>query len=882
MFKLDKSEYIEDISSTGHIYSHNSGGKLVYIENNDENRVFSIAFRTFAENDKGTAHIVEHCVLCGSENFNIKDPFNILDKGSIHTYLNAMTYEDKTVYPVGSTNEKDFKAMMRVYCDAVFNPLMYKNEGIFRQEGWHSNGSELNGVVLNEMKGVYSDSSVILEEAINEKLFKGTPYSYDSGGCPDCITNLSYKEFLEFHSKNYHPSNAIIYIYGKLDINEYLDILDNEFIGKYEYRENVFTPPVFKPDYSDTILFEPTADKNILQALYYTGNVDDFAKCIMLDILCDLFFNIEGAYIKDQIKDLGEQVSASFSDSSYFTSFNIEITGSDQINLNEFKIKLNEAFKTAAIDDYKLQGVINSYKFYFKEEDFGYKPKGLFYNTLLLRAFMYNNYTFEPLKINKLFEDIKSIDIKELINTYFINKGCYGILVNTPKEPIKADVCEKNNECVEKYQAQQDNPEEIAKINISKVSDISKDPFMLDYEVYEDNIFVPLKGDVTYIDVMFDTSVIPKKYLPALGIWQNIIDNYSIEYSNDIDYYLGGFGTGLKTIPHKNTYHPYMTVKIKVLNENVDKAIELFNKVISQTANNIERLEELVNEQKQLVINRYISSGQIRGYVKSLSVISEEYNYIDCVAGTGLYRYIVNTDLEQIQEDINYVNTLLFNKKGVSYCVCGNKFIDSSYITGNIPEFQPKHYKYGLGKKESIAVKSNINYNCMSFLMECRHGSYKALQQMLTREYMWDKVRLEGGAYGGSCRFADGRRCIMYSYRDPQLNKTYDVFNNIGNYIMMPKSQEEIDRFILGAINETDAPVKNNLLNSIAFRRHLVGAEMHKLYQRREELLSTTPQDIVTIGEKINSHIANASVCTVGKKEDIQNNIDILEDYFEI
>ncbi|MGN1319123.1 MAG: insulinase family protein [Lachnospirales bacterium] len=882
MFTLDKKEYIDDISSTGYIYTHHSGGKLVFIENDDENRVFSIAFRTMPENNKGTAHIVEHCVLCGSENFSIKDPFNILDKGSIHTYLNAMTYTDKTVYPIGSTNEKDFKAMMRVYCDAVFRPLMYKNEGIFRQEGWHSNGSELNGVVLNEMKGVYSESSVRLESAIIKKLFKDTPYSYDSGGKPEDIPDLAYEEFLAFHKKNYHPSNAIIYIYGKININEYMEILDKEFIGEYDFKENKFEAPVFKPDYSDTILFEPAADKNVLQAIYYTGDVLDFSKCLMFDILCDLFFNIEGAYIKNQIKDLGEQVSASFSDSSYFTNFNIEISGSEQINLNEFKIKLNEAFKTAVVDEYKLQGVINSYKFYFKEEDFGYKPRGLFYNTLLLRSFIYNNYSFEPLRINKLFEDIKTIDIKELINNYFINKGCYGILVNTPKEETTPKIPKKNNECVEKYQSQEDNPEEIAKINISKVYDIPKDPRIIDYKVYDNNLFIPNKNDVTYIDIMFDTSVIPKKYLPTLGIWQSIIDNYSIEYSNDIDYYLGGFNTALKTIPHKNTYHPYMTIKIKVLNENIDKSIDLFKKVIAQSADNFERLEELVNEHKQLIISRYISAGHIKGYVKSLAAISEEYNYADLVAGTGLYNYIINTDLEQIQQDINYIITLLFNKKGVTYCVCGNNFIKEDILLNELESFEAKHYKYGLGKEESIAVKSNINYNTMSFLMECKHGSYRVLQQMLTREYMWDKIRLEGGAYGGGCRFIDGRRCYMYSYRDPQLEKTYEVFKNIGNYAQTLKSQSDIDRFILGAINEADAPLKNNVLNSLVFRRHITEVKEEYLYRRRYELLSTTPEDIVKIGEKINNHILKSSLCTIGKKEDIEKNINLLGSYFEM
>ncbi len=882
MFTSEKSEILEDINSVCHLYTHHTGCKLIYVENKDTNRVFSISFRTMPEDHKGTAHIVEHCVLCGSENYKIKDPFNILDKGSLHTYLNAMTYTDKTIYPIGSTNEKDFKAMLRVYCDAVFNPLMYKNEGIFRQEGWHSDGEKLNGVVLNEMKGVYSESSVVLDDVINRQLYKNTPYEYDSGGNPKNIPDLEYEEFLEFHRKNYHPSNAVIYIYGKLNIKEYLEILDKEFLGDYEYIEYVFEAYEPKYVFSVVVIHHPTPEKNILMAVYPTGVVSDFSKCIMLDVLCDLLFNIEGAYIKERLTKLGDQISAGFSDSSYFTNFHIEITGSDETDVSKFKEILNDAFKNVEIDNYKLQGVINSYKFYFKEEDFGYKPKGLFYNTLLLRSFMYNNYTFEPLKINKLFEDIKSIDIKELINEYFVDKGCFGILINTDKEEDEKPVPPKNNDCVINYQAMTDDENEIHKINISKVSDISKEPFILDYRAHGKNLFVPLRSDVTYINILFDTSVVPLELLPALGLWQSIMDLYTIKYSNDIDYYLGGFGIGTTTIPKKDSYMPYLGIKIKALKENTNMALEIFRNVVFQTVEDIDRLFVLINEQKQIIINRYIAAGQIRGYTKALSVISPEYNYVDTVIGTGLYEYITNTPVVKIIQDINKVIELVFRRNGARYSICGTKFLDEDIILRDFQDKELPAYYCGLGQEKSIAVKSNINYNTQAFAIDCRKGSFKALQQLLTREYIWDKVRLEGGAYGGGLRFSEGRYCYMYSYRDPQLEKTYNAFDEIGNYIMKEKPQSEIDRFILGAVNEADAPLKNSSLNSIALRRSILGISKETLYKRREELLSTTAKDFVKIGEEINEKMKNKAVCTVGKKEDIENNINLLKDFIEI
>lgn len=879
MFNLFKKEFIEDINSTGYVYTHHSGAKLIYIENDDENRVFSIAFRTMPRDNCGTAHIVEHCVLCGSKNYNIKDPFNILDKGSLHTYLNAMTYQDKTIYPIGSTNEKDFKAMLRVYCDAVFNPLMYENEGIFRQEGWNSDGKELSGVVLNEMKGVYSDSSVVLDEAINRRVYSGTAYEYDAGGDPKYIPRLTYEEFLDFHRENYHPSNAIIYLYGKLNISEYMDILDNEFIGKYNYRENKFIAPKLKNESHNIKIYGETTGKNTLQAHYKTGDVRDFSKCLLIEILCDLLFNTEGAYIKEEIKDLGSQVSASFSDSAYFTDFQVEITGSDEVDTDNFRNRLNNAFKNVVIDDYKLQGVVNSYKFFFKEEDFGYKPKGLFYNTLLLRAFLYDDISFEPIKINKLFDNIKNYNIRDIIDEYFVDKGSFGIMIDSPNKEELITVPKANNSCVAEYQAQKDSDDEIAKINISKVADISKEAFKLDYVTNEKGIFIPIKSDVTYIDISFDTSGIDEEYLAPLGVVTRILSAYNIKYSDDIDYYLGGFSLGTRVLKTKEGYKPYVAFNIKTLNENINKARDIFKNVITQDLNDIDRLKELLEEEKQILKNKYISSGQLRAYTGALSQISPMYNYVERVLAINYYEYISNTPIEKIAEDINFVLKNIVNSYNMEYSVCGNDFV---YILPEIENKAHKSHYLDCGKKQSIGISSDVNFNGAAFKIDCRHGSFKALQQMITREYLWDKLRLEGGAYGGGCRFSDGRYCYMYSYRDPQLKRTYDIFKSVGEYASVMKSQSEIDRFILGAINEIDAPVKNNSLNALAIRRKVLNIDNELVKRRREELLSATAKDIALLGEKLIEASKNMGVCTVGRKEDIEKNMDILGEFYNL
>ncbi len=881
-FKINFSEKIEDINSTAYVYDHSSGGKLVYIENEDTERVFSIAFKTFPSNSKGAAHIVEHCVLCGSESYNIKDPFNILDKGSIHTYLNAMTYSDRTIYPVAGTNEKDLKAMIRVYCDAVFHPLMYKNKGIFLQEGWHSDGKSLNGVVLNEMKGVYSDSQVILDEAVTSRVYKNTPYGYDSGGDPGHITKLSYEEFLDFHRKNYHPSNAVIYLYGKLDIQEYLDLLDNEFLNKYEYRESPPLPDIKACDCSDVTVRHISPSGNIMTALFDTGEVNDFSKCLMLDILCDFLFNSEGAYIKDKLKHLGNKISADFNDSTYLTNLSVNIEGTEETDVSRFKKELNDAFKNIEIDEYKLRGIKNSYKFYFKEEDFGYKPKGLFYCTLLMRSFIYGNYTFAPLKINRLFDEIENMDIKRLIDEYFTDKGTYGILINENIPEAKEDVPEANNSALIEYRSQTDDENEINKINVSKVSEISKMPFDFKFEA-DKNIFVPVEnGDVVYIDLLFDASAFGKDELPHLGMLHAIADVYNKAYSNDIDYYMGGFDMICRTIVGKDGYKPYLQIKIKALKENIYKAIDILYDIITLDYNNVDRISELVEEHKQAVRNRYITSGQIRAYTRALSALFSEYAFTDGVVGYDFYRYLQSTHCEKICSDINSAAKKIFGMDTIYALTCSKKDMKSisSYLDRKIsalPCVKAESTCIGLNDEISIAVESNVNFNAIAFPIKYDTGAYRAVQQIITREYIWDNIRLEGGAYGGGCRFADLNKCYMYSYRDPQLKRTYDAFADVGKYLQRKKTQSETDRFILGAVNEADMPVKNNMLNSMAIRRHILNIDTEKLIKRREELLFTKPKDIIKAGEQIEAAVKNRALCTVGKKEDIEKNKELLK-----
>ncbi len=880
MFKQYKQEKIENIG-TAYVYSHTSGCRLIYIENDDKDRVFTIGFNTLPDNDKGIPHIVEHSVLCGSENFNVKDPFNILDKGSIHTYLNAMTYRDKTVYPIGSTNEADFKTLMRVYCDAVFRPLMYKNEGIFRQEGWNSDGKNYNGIVLNEMKGVYSDPAVVLSETLNKKIFEGCGYANDAGGNPDYITDLSYEEFLEFHKNHYHPSNAVIYLYGDIDIKEYLNILDNEFLSDFEYKEPPKPNTVVVNDNIDINIHYNTKSKNILTAAFNTGSSNDITKCTMLGVLSTLLCYTEGGNIKEALLNngLGDKVSCDFDDSGLSTILEITVENSDENNTDKFKKVLNDTFKDVAkngVDDYKLKGVINSIKFFFKEEDFGYKPKGLFYGLLLINNFLKGRENFEPIKINEIFENMEKINIKDLVKEYFVDKGSYGILIadeNAVKEEKKP--VEENNKTLLDYQSQEDSPEEVKKLMSTKVSDISKDSFKVKYDSENENIFVPLEsGDIIYTDIYFDVSSFDN--LTALSTYKAIADIYDENLSNDIDYYTGGFSTEVTTLQRKDEYRPVLLFRIKCLKENFEKSLDIFKSVICQNFNDKDRILRLVSEAKQNIRSGYIEGGNSKAIGEALGQVSTAYYWDSRAKGTDYYTYL-SSEVDIIANDVSMVKSV-FNRGNAFYAVAGAKEDKKKIISlvedalsvlnngGNLNVISSDI----LGNSKGIIIDGNVNFNAVAFEMDCSDGISRVVQQIISREYLWDKVRLEGGAYGGGCSLGK-HYSYMYSYRDPNFEKTYDVFKNAGKYIAESKyTQSDIDRFIIGTINDIDKPIKKHLLTRIAMRKKFNSETKETVLKRREQILSATPKAIADFG----NNLANVKIngfCTVGLEKNIKN-----------
>ena len=487
-YELVLTQDIPDIHSKGYLLKHKkSGARVMLLENDDDNKVFNIAFRTPPSDSTGVAHILEHSVLCGSEKYPLKDPFVELVKGSLNTFLNAMTYPDKTMYPIASCNEQDFKNLMHVYLDAVFFPNIYEKEEIFRQEGWHYELEEedgpitLNGVVYNEMKGAFSSPEDVLEREIFNSLFPDTPYGVESGGDPKYIPELKYSDFLSFHSRYYHPANSYIYLYGNMDMEERLNWMDKEYLGKYDEipvhseipRQNPFEAVrELEMEYSITEN-EPEENNSYLSYNVVVGDSLDVETCTAFEVLDYTLLSAPGAPLKQVLLDkgIGKDIMGSYEDGIYQPFFSIVAKNARPEDKERFVSLIQDTLKEIVkngVDKKAIAAGINYMEFRFREADFSSFPKGLMYGIDVFDSWLYDdNRPFDQVMRLDIFEKLKAKAdtgyFEELIEKYLLENTHASIVVVNPKRGLAAETDKKLEEKLAAYKASL-SKEEISKI----------------------------------------------------------------------------------------------------------------------------------------------------------------------------------------------------------------------------------------------------------------------------------------------------------------------------------------------------------------------------------------------------------------------------------
>ena len=806
-----------------------------------------------------------HTTLCGSKKFPVKDPFIELAKGSLNTFLNAMTYPDKTVYPVASCNDQDFKNLMDVYLDAVFNPNITKYEEIFKQEGWHyeltgkDDELKINGVVYNEMKGAYSSPDEVLSSQIYRSLFPDNTYSKDSGGNPEYIPKLTYEAYLDFYHKYYHPSNSYIYLYGDMDVVERLEWLDKEYLSLYDYKKvnsEINKQPAFdeiknvEAQYSIT-MDDSQENKTYLSYNRVVGDSLDEMLYQAFDVLDYALVSSPGAPVKQALIDagIGDDVYGSYDAGILQPVFSFVAKNANASQADEFESiiesTLKEVVKTGINKEALLAG-INSSEFKFREADFGQFPKGLLFGLNCLDSWLFDDMKpFIHLECLGTFAKLrKAVDtdyFEKLIQEYLLDNTHGSSVTVKPKRGLgnereealakelsdyKASLSDEeikklieDTEHLKKYQEEPSSDEDLRKLPMLTRADMKKNamPFsniedeLLDVKVVRHDIE---SNGIDYISFLFDAGDFAQSELGYLGFFTNALGLVSTEkYSytdlaNATNIYTGGISTGTASHPDikdRNNFVFKFEVKLKVLEKNLDKALELMEQMLlTSDFTDTKRLGELVAQIKARLQANLSSSGHLVAAMRSMSSFSRYALYQDELKGIAFYRSICRIEKElsespkSVSDKLAAIAKKLFARNRMLISFTGNneaygnakpsleKVIagfDKMSAVGNQAEV---HFNTA---KEAFIDASQIQYVAKTGDFICEGyeytGALRLLRIILSYDYLWINVRVKGGAYGCMNTFLRSGESYFVSYRDPNLSDTLDVYDRIPEYLSL-------------------------------------------------------------------------------------------------
>lgn len=950
---------VEDVQSDGFILRHKkSGARIAILSNNDDNKVFYIGFRTPPEDETGVPHIIEHTTLCGSKKFPVKDPFIELAKGSLNTFLNAMTYPDKTVYPVASCNDQDFKNLMDVYLDAVFNPNITKYEEIFKQEGWHyeltgkDDELKINGVVYNEMKGAYSSPDEVLSSQIYRSLFPDNTYSKDSGGNPEYIPKLTYEAYLDFYHKYYHPSNSYIYLYGDMDVVERLEWLDKEYLSLYDYKKvnsEINKQPAFdeiknvEAQYSIT-MDDSQENKTYLSYNRVVGDTLDKMLYQAFDVLDYALVSSPGAPVKQALIDagIGDDVYGSYDAGILQPVFSFVAKNANASQADEFESIIENTLKKVVktgINKEALLAGINSSEFKFREADFGQFPKGLLFGLNCLDSWLFDDMKpFIHLECLGTFAKLrKAVDtdyFEKLIQEYLLDNTHGSSVTVKPKRGLgnereealakelsdyKASLSDEeikklieDTEHLKKYQEEPSPDEDLRKLPMLTRADMKKNamPFsniedeLLNVKVVRHDIE---SNGIDYISFLFDAGDFAQSELGYLGFFTNALglvntEKYSYtDLANATNIYTGGISTGTASHPDikdRNNFVFKFEVKLKVLEKNLDKALELMEQMLlSSDFTDTKRLGEIVAQIKARLQANLSSSGHLVAAMRSMSSFSRYALYQDELKGIAFYRSICRIEKElfespeSVSDKLAAIAKKLFARNRMLISFTGN-----SEAYGNA-KLSLEKVIAGFNKMSAIGNQAEVHFNTAKeafidasqiqyvaktgdFICEGYEytGALRLLRIILSYDYLWINVRVKGGAYGCMNTFLRSGESYFVSYRDPNLSDTLDVYDRIPEYIKsFSPDERDMTKYIIGTFSALDTPMNPEAKGSRSLSAYLEGITYEQIQKERNEILNAQPEDIRRLADLVEAVLKKDSICVIGNENMIKESAGLFE-----
>ncbi len=971
-YTIEQHHYLKDINCDSYVLRHiRTGARIALLPNEDSNKVFFIGFRTPPVNSTGVAHIIEHTVLCGSRDFPVKDPFIELVKGSLNTFLNAMTYSDKTVYPAASTNDKDFANLMHVYLDAVFHPNIYTEQNIFRQEGWHyemqpdENGNVnedspiiVNGVVYNEMKGVMSSADDVLADKVLASLYPHTTYANVSGGDPEVIPDLTYEEYLDFHRKYYHPSNSYIYLYGDMDMAERLRFLDEAYLSRFDHLDvdsSIGLEPAFAEPVEQTFNYSILADQAPEGMSYLSDNYsidvrNDVKENLAFKILDYVLCDREGAPVKEAVrhKGIGQDLESLYEAGIRQPFYSITAKYTDPDKKEEFLSTIRETLEDlvqSGIDRRSLQAGISYFEFSYREADFGTYPKGLIFGLDAMDSWLYDdNAVWENLEIGDLFDELR----KDAENGYFERLIEKHLLKNTHRSVIlllpEQGLTEKKDaerrekmarfaaslskeerlaileeeKALRVWQETPDTEEDIRKIPVLKREDLGHDilPYVNeertagDVRVLAHPIFT---SGIDYTSFIFDITDMPEHLFKYLGVFKTLIgvlDTERYSYTDlDIESNIltGGITPSIgmySDAKDRTKFRMTFEISMKALHENLEKAMELISEIVMNTKyTNHGRILEVLEEELSANKSELPASGHVTAITRASSYFSMTNRLLDEVSGIGAYRILdrVVSNFEKEKEDLtqrmNEIVRYIFQKDRLLFNITagekeiedampfaeafgGKLFTKEDYMAVSSAKDPSEEvpYRPALGAaNEAFTTAGQIQFVCRAGNYLAKGlpftGALRVLKVILGYDYLWNRIRVKGGAYGCMSGFGKDGTAYFVSYRDPHLTQTIDAFKEAAEYIRHFEADETaMTKYVIGAISALDKPLSPNLYGRYSLSGYMIGTTEEMLHREREETLAADVDTIRSLADYLDAFMNDECLCVVGNAEKIGEN----------
>ena len=927
-FIVERSRHIKELGGDLYILRHeHSGAMLCYVDNDDRNMTYSVTFATPSHDSTGVFHILEHSVLCGSRKYPVDDPFVELMKSSLYTFLNAMTFPDKTMYPVSSMNEKDLDNLMSVYTDAVFNPLIYDNEIAFRQEGWHIEKDEngrlyYQGVVYNEMKGALGDPDETLYTSVFKETFAPCQYTTVSGGHPDHIVKLTYEDFIAAHKKYYHPSNARFYLYGKMDVESKLKFLDREYLSKVEAQEPIAEPEISLRRQSAPYVCTYTADsekqgEDYIAFTYPVCRMPGLERYLALSVLTDILADTNYDPLKKRILDKGlaVELDCEMIEDIAYPLFTVKLRHCDADRLSEIDSEITACLRecAAGLDPEAVKAKLSTAEFNLREGSASGLTKGLYYNIQIMDAWLYDS---DPWLYLEYEEALKGI--KDGLDDGYFEKLIKDVLLDNPNRTVvvmKPTVSEnKYSEPTSEpdgYEAEKPQPEADPIPHLS-IGDVDKKAVSYATELKTHNgapyLYHPLKTEgIVYTDLFFDLAQATDDELFYLSLLSGLLTNIPTAHTDGqslqtkLGLYTGAMGMQGTVSSYKGKTISAATMRVKALAENYPKAMELMTEILTQSVFDDQKvitdlIGQLYTDMQLGLIN---NSSQIAA-VRAAADHHVRDAILDKTGGISFY-----ARLKALKEALDSSDDAFAQLKAGLQAVY-DKFIRHGRAVLSVAcdeESYEKIKEQPLPMADALTdrlegASSPLLCGNIALTAPCdivfngysrdtddalSGGVFLLAKKILSLEYLWQKIRVENGAYGCGTIPNSAARLDMWSYRDPQIKSTLGTYEAAADFLSsLELSDRAVEDYIISVVRGLDNPQLPRAEAYLGSVYYLTGRGGSAIQQERDELLDASLVDINALGEKMKADSHTAAYCTVGSKENIEANKEMYDEIVKL